>query len=213
MKKAKSKILVLESADTIPSSTTIEKLCSKFKDSNIGIVGSRVIPKKNKNKIMNFTVQLQWILHHEISKDNPKFGELIAFRKIMKNIPLTAVDEEEIASVIKNKNFKTIYEPKAIVHNKGPETVKDFFRQRRRIYCGHLQLKKKMNYEASSLNTFKVLKKFIKLKQVRKNIFLSIIAVMLECFGRLLGLVDYYTNKNHVVWKVSESTKKLRWKF
>ncbi|NQU98789.1 glycosyltransferase [Candidatus Woesearchaeota archaeon] len=209
LKKAKSNILILESADTIPKENTIEILCSKFHDKIMGVVGGKSIPVKNKNKLINFIVQLQWQLHHELSKNNPKFGELIAFRKIMKQIPKTIVDEEEIASIIKKKKLKLIYEPNAIVYNKGPETIKDFIRQRRRIYCGHLELRKRKQYNASSLNSIKIFKILLQLKVFRKNILFSIIAITLEGFGRVLGCMDNYFKKNHAVWRVSESTKKF----
>jgi len=203
LKKAKSKILVLESADTIPKKNTIETLCSKLTH-NIGIVSGRPIPKKTKG-IINNVVQLQWRLHHEISKENPKFGEIIVFRKI-KSIPQTIVDEEEIASIIKKQGYTGTYEGKAIVYNKGPETIKDFIRQRRRIYCGHLELRKRKDYEASSMKKALIIKKLFK----EKNLIIVTLAMTLEGIGRTLGLLDYIFKKNHSIWKIAKTTKKIK---
>jgi len=159
---------------------------------------------------MDFIVQLQWQLHHEISKSKPKFGELITFKKVMNKIPLTAVDEEEIASIIKKKGLELVYEPKAAVYNRGPETIKEFIRQRRRIYAGHLELRKRKKYEASTLRSTKILMAILKEKMFFKNIPFLIIAMILESTGRLLGIIDFCTKKNLVVWKVSETTKTLK---
>ena len=50
LKAAKSKILVLSSADIIPKKKTIEKLCFPLKNKKIGICGSKPIPIKKNNK-------------------------------------------------------------------------------------------------------------------------------------------------------------------
>jgi len=209
LEKAKNNILVLESADTLPEKNTIEQLCLKLKSPTTGIVSGRPIPIQNKNKLMHFIIQLQWQLHHEISKEKPKFGELIAFKKVFKKIPRTSVDEEEIASIIKSKDLKLSYEPKAIVYNKGPENIKEFIRQRRRSYSGHLELKKRTMYEASTMKSINIFKKLLKTKAQKKNIIFVTIAILLEGLGRFLGLIDYFTKKDHSIWKISQTTKKL----
>ncbi|MBC8501299.1 MAG: glycosyltransferase [DPANN group archaeon] len=211
LKKAKSKILVLESADTIPEINSIENLCSRLSSPKVGIGTGRFIPIKSNKKLMNFIVQLQWKLHHLISKENPKFGELIAFRNIINKIPRTAVDEEEIASIIKKKGLKLIYEPKAIVYNKGPETIKDFIRQRRRIYAGHLELRKRTNHSASTMNKTLLLKTVIKysFRNISKILHL-LIAIILETIARFLGWIDFKVKKDHSIWKISITTKKIR---
>jgi len=211
LKKAKSNILVLESGDTIPEKKMIENLCSRFSDKNVGIVSGRPLPIKSHNKLMNFIVNLQWKLHHLISKKTPKFGEIIAFRKIMKEIPITVVDEEEIASIIKRNNLRLEYEPKAIAYNKGPETIKDFIRQRRRIFAGHLELRKRKNYSASTMNNIPLLKTLIKFtfKNLNKILYI-LIAIILETTARLLGWIDFKIKKDHSIWKISKTTKKIR---
>lgn len=206
LKKAKSKIIVMESADTLPAKDAVERLCSRMKDIDIGIVGSHTIPRKNKNKLMDYVVNLQWSVHHELSLEKPKFGEMIAFRKVMKEIPLTCVDEEEIASVVKEKGFLLVYEPTAIVYNKGPSNIKEFLRQRRRIYAGHLELKKRKKYKATTLNSIRILKYLFRTKE-SKNIIMLKLAIILELIGRLLGWTDFMMKKKHYKWKICPSTK------
>jgi len=211
IKTASSKILVLESADTLPEKNCIEKLCLPLFKKNVGICASHPIPINKKNSFMGFTINLLWSLHHRISLKSPKFGELIAFKNIVKAIPNTAVDEEYIAMLIQKKGLLAKYVLDAIVLNKGPTTIKDFLKQRRRIYCGHLELKKKSHYRVPTMSNFNILKNLIVTLEIKpKHLTWTFGAVMLEAYARLLGMIDFYSRKEHAVWKIAESTKRLR---
>ncbi len=211
IKKANSKILVLESADTLPRKDCIEKLCLPLFKKNVGICASHPIPINKKDSFIGLTINLLWSLHHRISLKSPKFGELIAFRNIIEKIPNTAADEEYIAMVIQKKGFLVKYVPNAIIFNKGPTTIKDFLKQRRRIYCGHLELKKKSHYEVPTISNFNILKNLIATLDIRqKHLIWTFGAVILEAYARLLGMIDFYTRKEHAIWKIAESTKRLR---
>lgn len=204
---AQSDILVLESADTIPKQGTIDKLCKPFQTNAIGIVAARPIPITEHKSSIDYIVELQWKLLHRISLKNPKYGELIAFRKVFTKIRPTAVDEEEIAFLIKQKGYKGIYISDAIVYNKGPTNVRDFIRQRRRIFVGHLTLRKKENYVVPTLNPFRIFIYFIQELKFKFLIW-QICALFLEGISRFLGLIDYYIlKKDHYIWSVSKSTK------
>ena len=210
IKEASSKILVLESADTLPKRNCIEKLCLLFLNKNVGICASHPIPINKKDSFMGFTINLLWSLHHKISLKSPKFGELITFRNIIEKIPNTAVDEEYIAMLIQKKGFLAKYVPDAIIFNKGPTTIKDFLKQRRRIYCGHLDLKKKKNYEVPTINNFNILKNLIADLDIKpKRLIWTFGAVILEAYARALGKIDFYTKKNHFIWEIAKSTKRL----
>lgn len=212
IKTAKSEILVLESADTLPKRNCIEKLCLLLLNKNIGICASHPIPINKKDSFMGFTINILWSLHHRISLKNPKFGELIAFKKVINEIPTTAVDEEYIAMLIQKKGLLAKYVPDAIVFNKGPTTAKDFLRQRRRIYCGHLELKKKKNYNVPTINNFNIFKTLIANLNIKpKYLIWTFGAVMLEAYARLLAMIDFCTRKEHTIWKIAETTKKLEY--
>jgi len=168
------------------------------------------MPINKKDSFMGFTINLLWSLHHKISLKSPKFGELIAFRNIIEKIPNTAVDEEYIAMIVQKKCFLAKYMHDAIVFNKGPTTARDFLKQRRRIYCGHLELKKKKNYEVPTINNFNILKNLIvNLNISPKHLIWTFGAVMLEAYARLLGMIDFYSKREHTIWEIAESTKRL----
>lgn len=207
LKVAKSEVIILESADTIPHKNAIKELFKEFKDQQIGIVGAHIVPLNNKDGFANFFGNLIYKLHHEIALKNPKFGELIAFRNTINELPMTAVDEECLAMLIKEKGYKLKYCPKAIVYNKQPTNIKEIIKQRRRIHTGHFSLKKK-GYKVSTLsikNIINVIFKELNLKMLHYIIF----AIFLEAYTRILGFLDYTNNKDHYIWDVAESTKRL----
>jgi cellulose synthase/poly-beta-1,6-N-acetylglucosamine synthase-like glycosyltransferase len=143
--------------------------------------------------------------------EQPKFGEFIAFSNIIKQLPPTSVDEEQIAAIIKNNGYMLKYVPQAVVYNKGPDTVREFLRQRRRIYCGHLLLKKYYNYEAATLSGMRILKYLLKnsFSACKKSRLWFCGAIFLELTGRVLGRLDALFKKNHYKWKIVKSTKCL----
>jgi biofilm PGA synthesis N-glycosyltransferase PgaC len=215
LKAATGDVLVLESADTLPEKSTIEKLVAPFLDSNVGMTGGRPIPTNNQRKFMGVVSYLLWKMHHEVSVadlENPKCGEIIAFRNIIKNIPNdTAVDEAWIEMAVRKKGFSIRYAPCAVVYNHGPESVSDFLKQRRRVYAGHLHLKEELGYEVSTMKLSKILKVIpcIIRRSLKAPVFL-IGAVFLEIYGRFLGAYDFYVKKrNPYVWDMATSTKEV----
>ncbi|MEM3593091.1 MAG: glycosyltransferase [Candidatus Jordarchaeaceae archaeon] len=214
LKVAKNKILVLESGDTVPGKETIEKLCLPFLNKNVGLVGAHPIPTNDKNTFMGYVAHLLWELHHHISSRNPKGGEMIAFRKLFDQIVEdTAVDESWIEYEIRKRGYKLAYSPEAIVYNRGPETLSEFFKQRRRVNLGHIDIRKRTKYRVSTTNLSNIISVIFKVfpyREVKKWLwFFS--AIVLEALGKLLGYWDYYIKKrNQVIWEIAQTTKEVQ---
>ncbi len=198
---ARSHTLVLLSADVLPQEGAIDALLKPLEDPKVGIVGCRPVPFPARGLLAS-VVTFQWKLHHAISKSSPKFGEMMGFRKVFERLPDTAVDEECIAMLVKQKGYSARYAPDAVVRNRGPANCLDFVRQRRRIYCGHLQLARN-GYRPASLGNFRVLMKAFSLLRL-SNLHVFACALVLEGLSRLLGLLDYLRRKDHTVWKMVE---------
>jgi len=210
LKAAKNDILIIESGDTLPEKNTLENLIKPFSDLRVGMTGARPVPIDNPKSFMGFVTHLLWQLHHQISLDNPKMGEMVAFRKVFKSIPQTSVDEAYIEGLLKKMGYQIVYVPQAIVYNKGPENIKDFLRQRKRIFWGHYHLKKDIGYQVSTINVFKIL--YFVFKNFKFNfqyLFFTPAVIFLEALARFLGWLDYKTGKSHIVWDIAESTKSL----
>ena len=214
---AESDVFVIESGDTIPEEDTIENLVRPFVDSTIGMTGAHPVPVNSLDSFIGFTVNLFWSLHHELALNHPKLGELIAFRNIVREMPKdTAVDEASIEAIITNAGYRIHYAKDAIVRNKGPETIKDFLRQRRRITAGHKHLQVTKGYQVSSMkivNLAPLVKRLLVQVDVSWNLKTALWtfgAICLELIGRVLGDFDYYIKKkNPVMWDIAESTKNL----
>lgn len=213
LEQARGDIMILESGDTIPEEETFQYLVAPFHDPLIGMTGAHPVPVNGKETFIGYVVNLMWSLHHMIALETPKLGELVAFRNIVKHIPKdTAVDEASIEAIITGSRYHLVYVPEAIVRNKGPENIRDFTKQRRRIAAGHKHLEQETSYEvstSSSINIFRFL--FRGHTWNLKESLWTLGAIWLETIGRLLGYYDFYVKKkNPYVWDVAESTKRLK---
>jgi cellulose synthase/poly-beta-1,6-N-acetylglucosamine synthase-like glycosyltransferase len=204
LRRASAEIAIISSGDVVPRRDALEHLCIPFSDDKVGIVTARPVPRVG-NTVMDSVVRLQWEMHHRISQHRPKFGELIAFRNIIREIPQTAVDEEQIAQLVQDKGLAGAYVEDAIVYNKGPKTLADFVKQRRRIHCGHIELKNQTSYESAALSYWAIARAGLALLPRRP--FSMLAAVALEGYGRLLGRYDYTIGRKHYIWKTAETTK------
>ncbi len=209
---SKSDYLIIESGDTIPAKDTVEKLILPFKEPEIGMTGGRPKPENDPRSFIGYCVNLLWNLHHEMALISPKLGEMVAFRRIFEQIPdESAVDEASIEAIMHNNGLKLKYIPDAIIHNKGPENLKDFIIQRRRIETGHLWLKQMQKYSVSSQNSGLLIN--LALKEIKRNpekIFFLIGTAIIEIWSRFLGWFDFkIKKKNPFKWDIAGSTKKL----
>ncbi|MEJ2052034.1 MAG: glycosyltransferase [Calditrichota bacterium] len=212
LKTANANICILESADTITQADTIEKLILPFSNEKIGMSGAHPVPVNSRKKFIGFAVNKLWSLHHLMALDNPKCGELIAFRNILTKIPeYTAVDEAVIESLIRETGFELVYVPEAFVKNKGPENIKDFIKQRVRIAAGHKHLSSTKGYKVSTLKPNRIFHYIIKdLRLNPKEIVFTTYLIFLECFARIIGNLNFYLrDKNPYIWDVSFTTKNI----
>jgi poly-beta-1,6-N-acetyl-D-glucosamine synthase len=205
-------IFILESGDTVPDPETFQRLIEPFDDHHVGMTGAHPIPVNSKDTFVGFVVNLMWNLHDKIALMTPKLGELVAFRSIVRAIPNdTAVDEASVEAIVRDAGYTLRYVPNAIVHNKGPENIRDFIKQRRRIAAGHKHLMHERYYEVSTSSPWKIIGLLLGENHGGlKNTVWTVGAIGLEAFGRFLGYYDFYIKKrNPYIWDIASSTKKL----
>jgi poly-beta-1,6-N-acetyl-D-glucosamine synthase len=209
--QARERIIVLCSADLLPEADALERLVAPFVDSEVGMATSHPVPVNDSRRFMGFAAHMLWSLHHKINLTSFKSGEMIAFRKIFERIPYhTAVDEASIEPVVRGQGYQAQYVSDAVVYNKGPETLADFLRQRRRIYAGHLAVRDTLGYTVSTMNARRILALLLRNLDWRPRYFVWTWAIVgLEAYGRLLGLRDYKKRRNHQIWEIATSTKQL----
>ncbi|PYX73704.1 MAG: hypothetical protein DMG72_12600 [Acidobacteria bacterium] len=209
---AREQIVVLCSADLLPVETAIEQLVAPFVNPEVGITGGRPVPVNDPETFMGYAAHMLWNLHHQVNLVSFKAGEMIAFRKIFHRIPYdTVVDEASIEPVIRGQGYSVCYVPTAIVYNKGPETMKDFLTQRRRIFTGHLAVRHALGYTVSTMSSWKALHLVVRNMTWRPKPFLWTWGVAgLEAYGRFLGRRDYKKRRDHRVWEIATTTKQVK---
>jgi glycosyltransferase involved in cell wall biosynthesis len=214
LKEAISPVVVLIGADVIPEVSAIEYLCAPLKDPKIGMVGGRPVPVNDPTTFMGHAVHLLWRLHDRLARIHPKLGEVIAFRNVISGIPTDSpVDEISIQALISQLGYQLIYEPACMVYNKGPLTISDFLKQRRRIHAGHLQTRDRQNYEASTMKVNPIFLQLIACRDFTmstpKQTLWTLVTVMLEGYARLQGYLDYRRKHAYHIWEMVDSTKDL----
>lgn len=212
LRRTQEEIIVLANADNVPAPDAIEHLLAPFTDPIVGMTGGHPLPTNNTDTFMGYAVHLLWVLHHRISLRKPKMGELIAFRNFFHQIPPeSAVDEASIEPLIRGQGLQIRYAPEAIVYNHGPTTARDFLRQRRRIYAGHVYVRDTLGYRVSTMKGIRILWLLLTSPGVKRNwqYFCYVPAIMaLEAYARFRGMMDYRLWKRmHTVWEVAETTK------
>jgi biofilm PGA synthesis N-glycosyltransferase PgaC len=207
---ARSSILVMVGADVLVEDGTIEALLRHFQDPDVGMVGGRPIPVNDEVTFMGHAVHLQWRLHDRLARKAPKLGEIVAFRNVVPAIPLdTAVDEISIQALVSQLGYRLVYEPQAIVYNRGPSTIGDFLRQRRRIHAGHLRVRMQQGYEASTMSAWKIFRALLGSGSFAtpRVAWWTLCTIGLEATARALGRYDRIRRRSHHIWEAVATTK------
>lgn len=210
IRAASCPVLVMVSADVLVDDGTFDVMLRHFGDPAIGMVGGHPTPVNGEASFLGHAVHLQWRLHDRIARQTPKLGEIVAFRNVLPGIPLdTAVDEISIQALISQLGYQLVYEPGAVVYNRGPATVRDFLRQRRRIYAGHLRVREQQAYTAPTMSTWRVARALPGSGSFAspRAVLWSVGAVGLEATARALGAYDMLCHRSSSVWEISGSTK------
>lgn len=213
LKHAQANICVLESGDTVPHEDAIENMVRMFNDPAVGMTGAHKVPVNMPEHIIGFLSHLRLKMEHQLSLEIPRLGELIAFRKVFNQIPPdVAMDEAFVEALVVRQGLQVRYAPDAVVFNMGPETLRDFVKQRRRNHAGHLHLKAKYGYEVSSMGASRLAK--LALEEVwgaLRLIWILGVLAAVEGYSRLLGWWDYRVHKRtHVVWDIAWTTKEVK---
>ena len=172
--------------------------------------GAHKIPVNTPEHLVGLFTHLRLRMEHELCLDIPRLGEMIAFRRVLEQIPLdVAMDEAFVEAIVIKHGLRVIYSPDAVVYNTGPDTIGDFVRQRRRNHAGHLYLEHKYGHQVSSMQNSRVAR--IALRELWgavRLIFTLFLLAACESWSRFLGWYDYAIKRErHVVWDMAYSQK------
>ena len=205
MRVCRGDILVVCNADTCLAPDAIRRLLAPFQDPAVGMVGGRAVPLDDSARLIGRLTHWLWRLHHYVCLERPKMGELVAWRldRLRRLDSDTCVDEACAEAWIRGAGGSLAYQPEAVVYNYGPGSFRQFVTQRRRIHCGHLQLRSRHGYTVSTLSLWRIARALFRSGCLRyPGILLCL--VCFEGVARALGTWDRLRSRDHSAWKMIE---------
>lgn len=208
--------VVLISGDVMPETGAVALLLERLQESGAGVVGGRPVPMNGPETFAGFATQTMWRMHHWVNERarEAKCGEMIAFRRLHEGRPLvtaippgSAVDEVSIQAVVHSAGLHSLYEPRAIVRNWGPDRVSQWMRQRRRINAGHL-LASQDGYHPSTAGALTAFRALLADREGRSKPHWLLALALLEGAANVAARVDVIRGETHAIWRVAESTKR-----
>ncbi len=207
---AGGEVIILESADTLPAPETVERLICRFDDPSVGVVAAHPAPTDDENTFWGGLSHVLWDLHHRVSLQNPKTGEMFAFRRVLKELPGdVGADEDWIRYEVESSGYRVSYEPQAAVYNSGPKSIQEFLRQRIRISTQQLYQGRASSYMPPTWRTrFLVNALLAHLKKGDAKPGMVFTLLGLEVAARIYSALSRAVNpRNIVIWEPLPSTK------
>jgi len=207
-------VLVYLNADVVPVQGSINAMLKYFLDNSVGAVTTKAVPVDDRKKFAGFYSHFFWLFSHLICVNLfvKVHGELCAIRsKLIGKIPWDVPWEDHYFEVVtRRQGFKVIYAQDATVFTKGPGSVVDILKWRRRTFTGYLYLRKKYidwTPTPDLLKVFFFLNKVVNLNDLREVVWTWVIA-FLEAVVFLMALFDLKRGYVPAKWQPIASMKK-----
>jgi len=208
-----TEIVAVLNADTIFfDENSLQRLLEPLNDGKVGIVGGHPIPTNDTRTIAGFASHMIWSMHHHVSLVNPKIGEIIAFRDIGTRLSTkNSGDEDMLRMKLEKAGYVSVYAPEAKVLNKGPETKRDFVKQRTRVNIGERSIKKEHDFDIPTWSMKMLYPALIDtMKELGFHPIKIVAAVLMETYSRLKAYVHVKSNRGDVnIWDPVKTTKKV----
>lgn len=207
-------VVVVVSGDVLPEPGTVSRMVEAVAQPGVGLAGGRPLPKNPEDTPIGHAVHLMWRLHHRVALGRPKIGEAIAMRaEAAVPLPETSVDEPCFQAMLEGVGWKSVYLGDALIANWGPQSAKDFVKQRRQVHTGNLWLKARQGYRVPSLHPALLLTELWRdlLDDPRRcrptRLAWTAGTVAMEVWARGLARCDYVRGRENRVWGMVESAK------
>ena len=138
-------IVVEMGADSVPAKGSIETLISSLDSPAVGGASVRQMPIGRKNasyyideliwSVLSLGKSLQMARHGTSHLG----GVMYAFKpECVSSVEGSVNDDEQLSVCIKNKGYKAVFVPKAVVYFDASSSVGHILQRRRRMYFGHM---------------------------------------------------------------------------
>jgi len=144
LQKATGDICVITDRDSLLEKEALKNLVSSFADNNVGAVSGELVytghsPLSAFHKLF-FNKYKKAIKNWEAEIDSCSYapGELLAFRKeLIKRLPHDVIaDDYHILLRVREKGYRCVSEPKAIVYERPPQRMEGTEKRTRRVITG-----------------------------------------------------------------------------
>jgi glycosyltransferase involved in cell wall biosynthesis len=195
LQQVDNSIVVLASADVSTDPATYSKLAGKVSEEG-GVAAPRVRTREGDSRSAKLA-DVIWRLHHHVSRRAAKVGEMVAFRSEEMLPEDSVADEEYLSSTAENRH----YLPGAEVVNSPPDSLKQLYVQRRRIFAGHLKLQRTTGHRAPTNEPVNLVLAVRDYLLEGGSVLDLALAGLLESFARLEGLTWAVLGKEKSKWK------------
>ena len=147
----KSKVWVLTDGDVVIEPGAVHRLVDHFRKRDVGAVSGHPVPVNARDSLLGYWSHMLthiWDVTRRGWMDKKKLlicsGYLFALRAdLIQSIPEDALSDDAMMSyMVFQQGWRMVYEPSAVVKVKFPESLADWFKQKRRSAGGYLQSKK-----------------------------------------------------------------------
>jgi cellulose synthase/poly-beta-1,6-N-acetylglucosamine synthase-like glycosyltransferase len=201
LKVCDSDIVIFVDGDVKLSRGCFRELLKPFSDDSIGVVSGNVMSLNgDTDGFFGYVSFLERQLHHELCVDLVREGKppkvngtfFAVKRKVTDHIPKQTVSDDEYVSWnAQKKGFAVTYAPYAIVYTKDPENLADYISKRRRIFAGHMVVKKTIGYTVPTTKFSKVIPRLLKIMIKEKSkILYAIMMLHLQLASYILAVLD-----------------------
>lgn len=215
--RARAAVVIVFSTDIRIEPATLDRMIAPFADPAVGVTGGHIVPLNGLDNFMGFYVETYWRLHHRMALRYPRGGEIIAFRKVIAAIPeSTCSDETAITALVEQQGLRTVYVPEAIIHNRGPATVRDLLTVRRRHLVGYFHIDRLYNYTSATMRNRAVFRELVAEfpglpgPPLRRLVWTAGVLAC-EAWARVVARWDWYVKRKlPTIWEQAASTKEVR---
>ena len=155
--RARGTVLVLCGGDTVPAADGLARLVGPLDDRpTVGMVGGRVVPVGPPTDLAGRLDAALWRLHHLVSREDPKLGEIVALRRrLTERAQHDGVfcDEVTFEHATRRSGLALHYDAEPLAYNQPPTSVRALFAQRRRIACQHRAARRLLGYVPATCRT------------------------------------------------------------
>jgi len=165
MKKTKGRIIIFTDGNKFIQKGAVSHIIRSFKDERVGCVGGRIVPLNKRDNIFGYWAHLLTNaanvtrLERFRSENGRKYIEfsanLLAIKNnVIKDIPTDVAEDAVIPYMFFSRNYRLVYNDKAIVRVLYPTNMKDWIKQKTRSIKSHESLNKYIKNRNLRIKTF-----------------------------------------------------------